>query len=69
MSAQSKQSIVWTIVLIGLGLAAIYAGTRLLVILIPAALLVWYGVAQPLVYSDRDWPLRDNRKQERLSRS
>jgi hypothetical protein len=54
MSAQSKQSIGWTTVLILFGLAALFAGTKLLVILIPAALLIWFGIAQPLLHSDRN---------------
>jgi hypothetical protein len=54
MSAQSKKSIGWATVLIAFGLAAPFAGTGLLVILIPAALLIWYGIAQPLRHSNRD---------------
>jgi hypothetical protein len=44
MSANSKQSMTWTIVLILLGMAALYGGSRWLTILIPAALLVWFTV-------------------------
>jgi hypothetical protein len=54
MSAQSKKSIGWTTVLIVFGLAAIYVGTKLLVILIPAALLIWYGIADPLLHNERN---------------
>ena len=54
MSAQSKKSIAWAGVLIMFGLAALFAGTRVLVVLIPAALLIWYGIAQPLLQSDRN---------------
>jgi hypothetical protein len=42
MSANSKQSVAWTIVLVLLGMAALYGGSRWLTILIPAALLVWF---------------------------
>jgi hypothetical protein len=43
MSANSKKSMVWTIVLILLGMAALYGGSKWLGLLIPAALLVWYS--------------------------
>jgi hypothetical protein len=42
MSANSKKSMVWTIVLILLGMAALYGGSKWLSLLIPAAMLVWY---------------------------
>jgi len=58
MSANSKksnlrQSMGWTILLIFLGLAALCMGTRWLVLLIPAAMLVWYG-AGPTLRSGRN---------------
>jgi hypothetical protein len=53
MSAQSKKSMGWTIVLMTFGLAAFFAGTRALVVLIPAALLIWYGIALPMLRSNR----------------
>jgi hypothetical protein len=43
----------WTILLILLGLAAFYMGTRWLALLIPAAMLVWYG-AGPTLRSGRN---------------
>ena len=43
MSATSKKSMTWTFVLILLGMAALYGGSRWLTVLIPAAVLVWYG--------------------------
>jgi hypothetical protein len=52
MSATSKQSMTSTFVLILLGIAALYAGSRWLTILIPAAALVWYG-AGPALRSGR----------------
>jgi hypothetical protein len=43
MSANSKKSLGSTILLIFLGLAALVGGAKWLVLLVPAALLVWYG--------------------------
>jgi len=43
MSADSKKSTGGTVVLIILGVAALFGGARWLALLIPAALLVWYG--------------------------
>ena len=43
MSADAKKSMGWTVVLIFLGMAALYGGSKWLALLIPAALLVWYG--------------------------
>lgn len=48
MSATSKKSVVWACVLILLGMAALYGGSRWLTILIPAAMLVWYGAGPAL---------------------
>ena len=53
MSANSKKSIGWTILLIVLGLAALFSGTKWLMLLIPAAALVWYGAGATL-RSDRN---------------
>ena len=52
-NARSSKSLVWTFVLIVLGVAAIYAGEKWLVLLIPAAVLVWYG-AKPVHGSSRN---------------
>jgi hypothetical protein len=43
MSADLKKSTGATVILIILGLAAVVGGARWLAMLIPAALLVWYG--------------------------
>jgi hypothetical protein len=48
MSMNSKKSMAWTIVLIFLGLIALFGGVRSLVVLIPAAMMVWYGVGPAL---------------------
>jgi hypothetical protein len=53
MSADSKKSMGWTTLLIILGVAAIYCGTKSLALLIPAAVLVWYG-AGTLLRSGRN---------------
>jgi len=53
MSANSKKSIRSTIVLILMGIAALYGGPKTLALLIPAALLVWYG-ARPILRSGRN---------------
>jgi hypothetical protein len=53
MSVQSKKSMAWTLVLMVLGVGALYGGPGWLAILIPAALLVWYGVG-PVFRSGRD---------------
>jgi hypothetical protein len=48
MSANSKKSIGWAVVLILLGMAALFGGSEWLALLIPAALLVWYA-AKPIL--------------------
>jgi hypothetical protein len=48
MSANSKKSMGSTMVLILLGLIALFAGQQWLVLLIPAAILVWYGAGSML---------------------
>jgi hypothetical protein len=53
MSANSKKSMTWTFVLILLGMAALYGGSRWLTILIPAAGLVWY-IARPMLRTGRN---------------
>ncbi len=42
MSADAKKSTLGTVILIVLGLAAFFGGTKWLALLIPAAVLVWY---------------------------
>jgi hypothetical protein len=48
MSANSKKSVGSTIVLILMGMAALYGGSKWLGLLIPAAALVWYSVGPSL---------------------
>jgi hypothetical protein len=52
MSLNLKKSIGWCAVLMLLGVAALFAGANWLVLLIPAASLVWYG-AMPSFRSGR----------------
>ena len=53
MSANSKKSMGSTIILILLGVAAIYGGSSWLTILIPVALLVWF-TAPPRLRTGRN---------------
>jgi hypothetical protein len=53
MSANSKKSLTSTIILMLLGLAAFVGGAKWLILLVPAALLVWYG-ARPVLRSGRN---------------
>ena len=48
MNAKSKKSIAWATVLILFGLVALFGGARWLVLLIPAAMFVWYGAGATL---------------------
>ena len=48
MSMNSKKSMGWTVVLILLGIVAFVGGMKWLVVLIPAAMMVWYGVGPAL---------------------
>jgi hypothetical protein len=47
MSADNKKGYGSTVVLIVLGMLALYSGAQWLMVLIPAALLVWYAAARP----------------------
>jgi len=53
MSMDTKRSMGWTVVLIVLGMAALYGGSGWLSLLIPAALLVWYA-ARPRFRTGRN---------------
>lgn len=48
MTANTGKSMGWMIVLILFGLAALIGGVKWLVVLIPAATLVWYAAAPAL---------------------
>jgi len=48
MSMNAKKSMGWAVVLILLGMAALYGGSKWLTLLIPAALLVWYAAKSRL---------------------
>ena len=53
MSAASRKSMGWTSVLVILGVVALYASAKWLAILVPVAVLIWYG-ARPLLRSGRN---------------
>jgi hypothetical protein len=53
MSMDAKKSMGWTVVLILLGMAALYGGSKWLSVLIPAAVLVWY-TARPSLRTGRN---------------
>jgi hypothetical protein len=53
MSENSKKSMGWTVVLIFLGMAALYGGSKWLGLLIPAAVIVWYA-ARPMLGTGRN---------------
>ena len=53
MSANLKKSVGWTVVLVILGMAALYGGSKWLSLLIPAALLVWLA-AKPSLRAGRN---------------
>lgn len=53
IESKSRQSMGWTLVLIILGMVALYGGTGWLGLLIPAAALVWYA-ARPVMRSGRN---------------
>ena len=43
IDTESRQCTGWALILIILGMAALYGGTFWLGLLIPAAIMVWYG--------------------------
>jgi hypothetical protein len=45
MSTESKKSAALSVVLIAFGVVALFTGSRFLPILVPAAILVYYGTA------------------------
>jgi hypothetical protein len=53
MSRDAKKSMGWTLLLVLMGTAALYGGSRWLALLIPAALLVWFA-AKPRVRTGRN---------------
>jgi hypothetical protein len=53
MNSNHKNSLRWMLVLIALGLIALFAGPKSLLILIPMAVLICYE-ARPILRSDRN---------------
>jgi hypothetical protein len=54
MSAESKKGYGSTIVMMILGFLAVYGGARWLVILVPAAVLVWYAATRQALGRSRN---------------
>lgn len=54
MSTEAKRSYGSTLALLALAVLALYTGTRWLVVLIPAAVLVWYFAATATLGSSRN---------------
>ncbi len=48
MTANSKRSLGWALLLMLFGLVALFGGDKSLVVLIPAAMMVWYRVGPTL---------------------
>jgi hypothetical protein len=46
MKTRSGKSRGWAMVLVAIGVLALYGGSQRLVILVPAAILVWYLVVE-----------------------
>ena len=53
MSRESKKSIGFAAILMLFGMVAMYAGLKSLIVLLPAAVLVWYE-ARPQLHSGRN---------------
>lgn len=53
MSVNWKKSMGWTMVLILFGVIALFGGDKWLVLLIPAAIFVWYA-AKPMLRTGRN---------------
>jgi hypothetical protein len=53
MNRDARKAIGWPIILILLGIAALFGGVRSLVVLVPAATLVWYS-AGPIMRRKRN---------------
>jgi hypothetical protein len=54
MNTRSRKSSGWALVLVFLGLLALYAGPRGLALLVPAAILVWYASGRSAPRNDRN---------------
>jgi hypothetical protein len=54
MNMQTKKSCGWALVLVVLGLLALYVGPRGLALLVPAAIVVWYAIAESTPRDDRN---------------
>ncbi|MGA3348358.1 MAG: hypothetical protein ABSC33_04995 [Candidatus Sulfotelmatobacter sp.] len=54
MSADSKKGYGSTLVMMILGLLALYGGAQWLVVLIPGAVVVWYAAARTMLKRSRN---------------
>jgi hypothetical protein len=59
MSADAKKNYGSTVVLMILGMLALYGGDRCLLGLIPAAMVVWYAAARPVFSRTKEWTIMD----------
>lgn len=48
MSPVLNKSITWSLILMLLGIAAMFAGPKWLMVFVPAAVLVWFGAGPKL---------------------
>ncbi len=48
MNTPSNKSAAWALILIALGMLAVYGGARWLLVLIPAAAAVWYAATRTM---------------------
>ena len=53
MNTRSRKSSGWALVLVALGLLALYVGPKGLMLLVPAAILVWYAAQATTGISSR----------------
>ena len=53
MSAETKKGYASTLILFALGVIVLFAGVKSLVLVVPAAILIWYG-ARPSLGNGRN---------------
>lgn len=56
MKTPSNKSAAWALILIALGMLALYGGSRWLLVLIPTAATVWYAADRSTFSRRRNWP-------------
>jgi len=60
MKTPSNKSRGWALILIALGMLAVYGGARWLLVLIPTAAAVWYAAARTTFSRRRNLPSMDD---------